>query len=418
MNDRYNKTSICSIVFLDIIEYSTKRDSEQIEVKNQFNALINNALKGIAETDRIILDTGDGAAIAFQGSPEDALFISLTIRDEILKSNTESAIPLYVRFGINLGPVRVVKDINNRPNIVGDGINVAQRIMSFAKPNQILVSRSYYEVTSRLTQETSQMFDYSGIKHDKHVREHEVYSVRPHQDTVIDGSRPIDLKDERRLSQRLIKPKKVNLKYVALSLPALIAGLVLFINGAVDTYAPEIVLASPSVASIEKAVNVKTKDASQQQIETHENMQSEAAIVAKADRHDNAKLEKNLEQENLINTESTTAKLAKKEASKKEAKKKEAIKKETKQKEASNKKTKQVDVNEMPLEFEQSQAANHAKPKVISAKSNTNVAKTAELKVENEGTKKKIGWSSFKESIKHGAESKCTQVQISMNQCS
>ncbi len=410
MNDRYNKTSICSIVFLDIIEYSTKRDSEQIEVKNQFNALINNALKGIAETDRIILDTGDGAAIAFQGSPEDALFISLTIRDEILKSNTESAIPLYVRFGINLGPVRVVKDINNRPNIVGDGINVAQRIMSFAKPNQILVSRSYYEVTSRLTQETSQMFDYSGIKHDKHVREHEVYSVRPHQDTVIDGSQPIDLKDERRLAQRLVATKKVNLKYVALSLPALIAGLVLFINGVIDTYAPEIVFASPSVVSIEKPVNVETKDASMQQKETLENMQSDTAIVAKVGQHDNLKLEKNLEQENLANAKTKSAK--------KETSKKEVNKKESKQKEVSNKKTKQVDMNEMPLEFEQSQAANHSKPKVIHANSNTSADKSAELTAEKVVTKKESMWRNFRESVKHGSENKCTQAQISMNQCS
>ncbi len=410
MNDRYNKTSICSIVFLDIIEYSTKRDSEQIEVKNQFNALINNALKGIAETDRIILDTGDGAAIAFQGSPEDALFISLTIRDEILKSNTESAIPLYVRFGINLGPVRVVKDINNRPNIVGDGINVAQRIMSFAKPNQILVSRSYYEVTSRLTQETSQMFDYSGIKHDKHVREHEVYSVRPHQDTVIDGSQPIDLKDERRLAQRLVATKKVNLKYVALSLPALIAGLVLFINGVIDTYAPEIVFASPSVVSIEKPVNVETKDASMQQKETLENMQSDTAIVAKVGQHDNLKLEKNLEQENLANAKTKSAK--------KETSKKEVNKKEAKQKEVSNKKTKQVDMNEMPLEFEQSQAAKHSKPKVIHANSNTSADKSAELTAEKVVTKKESMWRNFKESVKQGSENKCTQAQISMNQCS
>jgi Adenylate and Guanylate cyclase catalytic domain len=178
MNDRINKTSICSIVFLDIIDYSKKPDSEQIEVKNQFNDFINIALKDIAQNDRIILDTGDGAAIAYMGSPEDALFMALNIRDGILKNNEAGQSLMHVRFGINLGPVRVVKDINGRPNIIGDGINVAQRIMSFAQPNQILVSRSYYEITSRLTQEISQMFDYSGVKHDKHVRDHEVYSVR------------------------------------------------------------------------------------------------------------------------------------------------------------------------------------------------------------------------------------------------
>lgn len=178
MNDKVNKTSICSIAFLDIVEYSKKTDSEQIDIKNQFNKLINIGLKEVAQNERIILDTGDGAVIAFNGSPEDALFSSMTIHDEILKSNIHSPVPIYIRLGINLGPVRFVNDINGQPNIIGDGINVAQRIMSFASPNQIIVSRSYFDVTSRLTHEISQMFEYLGVKYDKHMREHEIYSVR------------------------------------------------------------------------------------------------------------------------------------------------------------------------------------------------------------------------------------------------
>lgn len=219
MNEKLNKTTICSIVFLDIIDYSKKSVSEQIDIKNQFNQLINHSLKDVDQDERIILDTGDGAAIAHLGSPEDALFVSLSIRDEILKSNILSSMPLYVRFGINLGPVRLVSDINSQPNIIGDGINVAQRIMSFAKPNQIVVSRSYYDVTSRLTQEISQMFDYSGIKHDKHVREHEIYTVRLMKDVVTPEVPQAKATD-------YIEPvkswlNKISWKYVALSLPAI-----------------------------------------------------------------------------------------------------------------------------------------------------------------------------------------------------
>ncbi|HEY0267836.1 MAG TPA: adenylate/guanylate cyclase domain-containing protein [Methyloradius sp.] len=178
MNERINKTSICSVVFLDIIGYSKKPVSEQLEDKQHFNALINEAVKDVAQNDRILLDTGDGAAIALLGAPEEALFISLTIRDGILKYNKQANQNLFVRIGINLGPVRMLTDINGQPNIIGDGINVAQRVMSFAEPNQILVSRSYYEITSRLTNEITEMFAYSGVKHDKHVREHEVYEIR------------------------------------------------------------------------------------------------------------------------------------------------------------------------------------------------------------------------------------------------
>ena len=250
MNDRINKTSICSIVFLDIIDYSKTPVSEQYEVKNQFNAFINHALKGVAQNDRIIIDTGDGAAIAYMGSPEDALFMALSIRDDILKGNENSKMPMLVRFGINLGPVRVVKDINGQPNIIGDGINVAQRIMSFAKPNQILVSRSYYEVTSRLTQEISKMFDYSGVKHDKHVREHEVYSVK------LDGEQALaaalheatDLGNTES-AMLLSRVKKINWKYAASGLAAVLVLFSVVKFASAPSSAPAINISQPALAA-------------------------------------------------------------------------------------------------------------------------------------------------------------------------
>jgi class 3 adenylate cyclase len=45
---------------------------------------------------------------------------------------------MLVRMGINLGPVKLVQDINGRTNALGDGINAGQRVMSFAADNQIL----------------------------------------------------------------------------------------------------------------------------------------------------------------------------------------------------------------------------------------------------------------------------------------
>jgi hypothetical protein len=83
--------------------------------------------------------------------------------------------------GINIGPVKLVKDINGHPNIIGDGINVAQRIMSFARPGQIVVSRSYYDVVSNLASEYAKLFHYEGSRTDKHVREHEIYVVGHHE---------------------------------------------------------------------------------------------------------------------------------------------------------------------------------------------------------------------------------------------
>jgi hypothetical protein len=174
---RPNRTFICSVVFLDIVEYSKKMVEEQIMLKNRFNTIIAETLTDIPVNDRIILDTGDGAAIGFLGDPEDALFVAMNIRD-VLNNEQATVMPdLYVRMGINLGPVKLIKDINNQLNLIGDGINIAQRIMSFAENGQLLVSRSYYEIVSCLSQEYAQLFQYKGARADKHVRDHYVYAV-------------------------------------------------------------------------------------------------------------------------------------------------------------------------------------------------------------------------------------------------
>jgi hypothetical protein len=176
MPERANRTFICSVLFLDIAEYSKRPVSEQIQLKDRFNALIAESIRDIAPNDRIILDTGDGVAINFLGDPEDTLFVAMSLRESFApKAGDPPRLP--ARIGINLGPVRLVRDLNGQPNIIGDGINVAQRVMGFAQPGQILVSRSYYEVVLHISEGYTKLFNYEGSRTDKHVREHEVYSV-------------------------------------------------------------------------------------------------------------------------------------------------------------------------------------------------------------------------------------------------
>ena len=167
--DTAGRTLVCSVLFLDIADYSQKPVTEQLQLKQAFNQALSAALEHVAARDRIILDTGDGAAITFMGDPEDALFAAMAVRD------LAGTVP--VRMGVNLGPVRLVKDLNSQINIIGDGINVAQRVMSFARPGQLLVSRSFYEVVSCLSRDYASLFRHEGSRTDKHVRAHEVYAV-------------------------------------------------------------------------------------------------------------------------------------------------------------------------------------------------------------------------------------------------
>lgn len=177
LKDRPNRTFISSVLFLDIVGYTKRPVAEQIQLKEQFNTVVSHLISDIPESDRIVLDTGDGAALSFLGDPEDALFVAVKLRDAIKEKHAADFPDMHLRMGINLGPVKLLKDINGRPNLIGDGINVAQRVMNFAEPDQILVSRSFYDVVSCLSDEYRNFFSHQGTQTDKHVREHELYEI-------------------------------------------------------------------------------------------------------------------------------------------------------------------------------------------------------------------------------------------------
>jgi class 3 adenylate cyclase len=171
------RTWLCSVVFLDIVSYSKQSVEIQMEWKERFNRYLAVGIQELAEADRVILDTGDGAAICFLGDPEAAMFCAMKLRSFMVDEEAARGGGMRCRIGINLGSVKLIKDINGNLNAVGDGINVAQRVMSFAGDNQILVSRSFYEVVSCLSDSYSALFKYGGVRKDKHVREHTVYDL-------------------------------------------------------------------------------------------------------------------------------------------------------------------------------------------------------------------------------------------------
>jgi class 3 adenylate cyclase len=167
--DNTNRTLVCSVLFIDIVGYSKKGVGEQVKLKQTFNQVLTNALEQVPPRERVVVDTGDGAAITFLGDPEGALFVALAVLDSVGE--------MPVRMGINLGPVSLMKDINGLDNVVGDGINVAERVMGFAGQGQVLVSRSFFEVASLLSKDYAALFHKEESRTDKHDRAHDLYAV-------------------------------------------------------------------------------------------------------------------------------------------------------------------------------------------------------------------------------------------------
>ena len=181
--DTSSRTFIGSVVCVDLVGYSKRSVAQQGTIKAAFNKILVQSLKGVPVEDRIVLDTGDGAAISFLGDPEMCLAVGLKLREacDAAAPKLGCAEPAEkpVRIGINLGPVKLAVDMNGHPNIIGDGMNVAERICGFANPGQIVVSRQFHDIVSRISDDHAKLFHYEGLRTDKNVREHEIYSVQP-----------------------------------------------------------------------------------------------------------------------------------------------------------------------------------------------------------------------------------------------
>ena len=165
-----SRTLVASVLFLDIVGYSKLGVGDQLKLKQQFNAVLLGALESVEPSQRVVVDTGDGAAVAILDNPERALFMAIAVFD--------NSGDIKVRGGVNLGPVSLMQDINGQANVIGDGINVAQRIMAFAAEGELLVSRTFHEVVTLLSQDYEAIFRHDGQRVDKHGRSHEVYAVR------------------------------------------------------------------------------------------------------------------------------------------------------------------------------------------------------------------------------------------------
>jgi class 3 adenylate cyclase len=167
---------LCTVLFLDLVSYSTLAVDDQVATKCLLNELVLDSLdQRVPQHSRLVIDTGDGAAICSVGDPLEALKAALQLRQHLQRPRQPM---MHARLGLHLGWVRVVTDINERMNVLGDGINVGKRIADFAQPDQVLVSGTFRDVMASVMRGRASDFRNVGPFRDKHGRMHEVYEVQ------------------------------------------------------------------------------------------------------------------------------------------------------------------------------------------------------------------------------------------------
>src|SRR5262249_18059413 len=163
---------IAHVLFIDIVGYSKLLIDEQRDYLHTLNEVVREtesfrAAEAAGKLTR--LPTGDGMALVFSTTPDAPVSCALQL-SKALRSHPE----VQVRMGIHSGPVSGITDVNDRSNVAGAGINLAQRVMDCGDAGHILLSKHVAEDLEQYRQWRSHLHDLGEceVKHD--VRVHAV----------------------------------------------------------------------------------------------------------------------------------------------------------------------------------------------------------------------------------------------------
>src|SRR5947209_4973475 len=130
---------IAHVLFIDVVGYSKLLVNEEREVVEQLNRTVRKTpqfRKSEGAGKLIRIPVGDGMALVFFQTPEEPVQCAMEIA-RALRNHPQ----IRLRMGVHSGPVDQVKDVNDRLNVAGAGINIAQRVMDCGDAGHILVSK-------------------------------------------------------------------------------------------------------------------------------------------------------------------------------------------------------------------------------------------------------------------------------------
>ena len=147
------RTAQVRCVYIDIVDFSRGRSIEaQTSIMERLATVVRTTLRALA-VDReglLTIPTGDGVCICLidQLEPFDQdIRIALMVLEQLHVLNLAEPDPecrFTVRIGLNENQDNLVTDIAGGRNVIGLGINMAQRVMSVAGPSQLMLGPSVY----------------------------------------------------------------------------------------------------------------------------------------------------------------------------------------------------------------------------------------------------------------------------------
>ena len=211
---------IAHVLFIDVVGYSKFSINEQGVVVDELTKVVRSSdqyQKAEAAGRLIKIPTGDGMGLVFHTSPEAPAQCAVEI-SRALKEHPR----LQLRMGVHSGPVSGVIDVNERANVAGAGLNIAQRVMDCGDAGHILLSKHVAEDLEEYEQWRPLLHDLGTceVKHGVRLSVVNLYDDRF-------GNATLPRKFE------TVQKRRTRLRWAAmtaalLALAAIVAGIVMF----------------------------------------------------------------------------------------------------------------------------------------------------------------------------------------------
>ena len=162
MKDEEKELDLAHVLFCDIVGYSLLPIDQQRRVMRTLQEIVSqteDCRRADARRQLVRLPAGDGIALAFLQDPSAPVRCAFEIA-RALKNHPE----IKLRIGVHSGPVYRSADINANLNVVGSGINIAQRVMDCGDAGHILVSRNVAEVLNEVSLWRGYLYDLGEVE--------------------------------------------------------------------------------------------------------------------------------------------------------------------------------------------------------------------------------------------------------------
>ena len=220
---------IAVILATDVVGYSKHMETNEKETVQNLKACEQILTKTFKKHKGRLFNTGGDSFLIEFPSAVEAVECAVSFQEQIKKRNTSDnpTIPLEFRIGINTGDV-----IEDKDNLLGDGVNIAARLESLAQTNGITISKAVYDFIKGKTD-----FRYNDLGIQK-VKKNEFHAY----DILLDPSQ-----------KRKLKTQKSNKTILALVASFIIIGIISYFytsqftnkNDVVNKTSKPIILVSP-----------------------------------------------------------------------------------------------------------------------------------------------------------------------------